>query len=194
MNRRKYLKSLLALTSLGIGSFSMFKWLGPTKPSRPITFPDWTKKALILTELAEIIIPKTDTPGAKEAGVGNYIISVMSNCYDQQQQRNFLSGLGDLEEYAESEYGMTFLESDSSTRQAIVAHFSSSLIESSTLMMKVKNKFFGKSFFFTLRELTVEGYCMSHIGSTQALSYDPVPGVYQPCIPLSSHPKSWATK
>lgn len=184
----------MALTSLGIGSFSIFKWLGSTEPQSPITFHDWSKKVLILTELAETIIPKTDTPGAKEAGVGKYIISVMSNCYDQQQQKNFLSGLSDLEDYAESEYGMTFIESDSSTRQAIVAHFSSSLIESSTLMLKIKNKFLGKSFFFTLRELTVEGYCMSYLGSTQALSYDPLPGVYQPCIPLSSHPKSWATK
>jgi hypothetical protein len=194
MNRRNYLKSLLALTSLGIGSFSIFKWLGSTELQSPITFHDWSKKVLILTELAETIIPKTDTPGAKEAGVGKYIISVMSNCYDQQQQKKFLSGLSDLEDYAESEYGMTFIESDSSTRQAIVAHFSSSLIESSTLMLKIKNKFLGKSFFFTLRELTVEGYCMSYLGSTQGLSYDPVPGVYQPCIPLSSHPKSWATK
>lgn len=194
MNRRNCLKSLLALTSLGIGSVLIIKWLRPVPPQRIITILDWQRKSSLISELSEIIIPKTDTPGAKEAGVQDYIISVMSKCCDQRQQRVFYSGLDDVEDFTRTRFGKTFLECDSSLKHNIVEHFSHSIFESSAFMLKIKNKFVGKSFFFTLRELTVEGYCTSYLGATKALSYDPVPGAYQPCIFLSSHQKSWATK
>jgi hypothetical protein len=194
MNRRNYLKSLLAVTGLGVASFSVFKWLEPVKNQEAITFQDWTKKSALVSELAEVIIPATDTPGAKEAGVAHYIISVMSKCCDQQQQRVFYSGLDDVEDFTRTRFGKTFLECESSLKHTIVEHFSYSIFESSALILKIKNKFVGKSFFFTLRELTVEGYCTSYLGATKALSYDPVPGAYNPCISLSSQQKSWATK
>jgi hypothetical protein len=194
MNRRNYFKSILALTGLGIGSFSIIKWLERVEPQEAITFHDWNNKSLLISELADIIIPPTDTPGAKQAGVENYIISVMSKCCDQEQQRAFYSGLIDVDDFARSKFGKTFLECDSSSRHIIVEHFSSSLIESSTLLLKIKNKFLGKSFFIKLRELTVEGYCTSYLGATQALSYDRVPGVYNSCMSLSLQQKSWATK
>lgn len=194
MNRRNYLKSLLALTGLGIGSFTFFKWLDPGKPLGVITFQDWKERSYLISELAEIIIPETDTPGAKQAGVQNYIISVMSMCCDQQQQKAFYSGLKDVDDFAKTNFGKTFLECDSTSRHIIVEHFRSSLFESSALLLKIKNKFVGKSFYFTLRELTVEGYCTSYLGATNALSYDPIPGTYNSCISLSSQQKSWATK
>jgi len=194
MNRRNYVKSLLALTAAGIGSFSIFKWLEPVEPPSVITLQDWEKRRSLILELAEIIIPSTDTPGAKEARVDKYIISVISKCYDQQQQRAFYSGLNEVEEFTKSTFGKTFLECDVSSRQYIAEHFSNSIIDSSTLVLKIKNKVLGKSFFHNLRELTVEGYCTSLLGATKALSYDPVPGAYSPCVSLTSHQTSWATK
>jgi hypothetical protein len=194
MNRRNFSKSLLAVTGLGVGSYSLFKWLAPVENQEVITFKDWKNKSALISELAEIIIPATDTPGAKEAGVEHYIISVMSKCCDQRQQKAFYSGLDDVEDFTRSRFGKTFLECDFPSRHTVVEHFSYNIFESSALMLKIKNKFLGKSFFFTLRELTVEGYCTSHLGATNALSYDPVPGAYKSCISLSSQQTSWATK
>lgn len=194
MNRRNYVKSLLALTGLGIGSFSIFKWLEPLQPERLITIQDWEERRSLIAELAEVIIPTTDTPGAKDAKVDSFIIAVMSNCFDQSQQRSFISGLDDVEDYTLNRFGKLFLECDASSRQDTVEHFSHNLIESSTLLLKIKNRFVGKSFFSSLRELTVQGYCTSILGVTKALSYDPVPGTYNPCMFLSSHQTSWATK
>lgn len=194
MDRRNYLKSILALTGLGIGSYSVFNLLKVSEPHAYITLHDWQIKSSLISELSEIIIPETDTPGAKEAGVANYIISVMNKCHNQQDQKSFLSGLEEVEEFARSNFGKTFLECDPPSKQEIVKHFSYSLIESSDLLLKIKNKFIGKSFFYKLRELTVQGYCISHLGATKGLAYDPTPGIYKACIPLSSNQKSWATK
>lgn len=194
MDRRNYLKSVLALIGLGIGSFSLVKWFKQTTPKFVVTNRDWEKRRSLITELAEVIIPTTETPGAKEAGVGNYIISVMSKCYDQSQQSAFISGLDDVDDFTKSQFGRLFMDCDASSRYDAVQHFSYSLVESSPLLLKIKNKLFGKSFFFMLRELTVEGYCTSQLGSTRALTYDPVPGAYEACISLSEHQTSWATK
>lgn len=194
MNRRNYLRSLLAFTGIGIGSFSMFKWLDTADSRGIITFQDWDSMRPMISELADIIIPATNTPGAKEAGVENYIISVMSNCSDNREQNIFFSGLIEVENYAKNRFGKSFLECDSWSRFSIVEHFSSGLIDSSELLLKIKHRLFGKSFFVILRELTVEGFFTSYLGATKALSYDHIPGSYQSCTLMASHQKSWATK
>ncbi|MFZ1790646.1 MAG: gluconate 2-dehydrogenase subunit 3 family protein, partial [Saprospiraceae bacterium] len=43
----------------------------------------------LLAELAEVIIPKTNTPGAKEAGVGPFIELMLKDCYSPIQQAHF---------------------------------------------------------------------------------------------------------
>jgi hypothetical protein len=194
MNRRNYLRSLLAFAGVGIGSISVFKWLEPAEYPGVITLYDWNRMRPIISELAEIIIPATNTPGAKEAKVENYIISVMSECSDKRQQNVLFSGLIEVENFAKNRFGKSFLACDPSSKFLIVEHLSSGLIDSSNLLLKIKHKLFGKSFFVILRELTVEGFCTSYLGATKALSYDHVPGSYQSCIPLSSQQKSWATK
>jgi hypothetical protein len=194
MNRRNYLKSLVVVGGLGISSFSITKWIGSVGTIRPDKIAELVHKKALISELADTIIPATDTPGAKEAGVGDYIVSVMLNCADQREQQKFITGINDLEEYSTNEYGKTFLECDATVKHAILEYFSTSFVPRSRIVRKIEMKIFGQSFYSKLRELTVEGYCVSRLGATQGLSYDYVPGAYAACIPLSPLQKSWATK
>lgn len=191
MNRRTYIKNSLIFGTLGLASFSAFKWFEFSKQIDPKTL--WDKKELI-GELAEVIIPETDTPGAKAASVNVYIINVLLNCTDAKQQNKFLTGLDDLENYSIDKYGKTFLKCNLTEKDAIVEHFADHSGYSNRLINKINNKLLGEPFYSKLRNLTIEGYCLSQLGATQGLAYDYIPGKFESCIPLQKNQKSWATK
>ena len=44
--------------------------------------------------VAELIIPETDTPGARAAGVGEFIDLIVAEWYTEEQRARFLAGLG----------------------------------------------------------------------------------------------------
>lgn len=191
MNRRTYIKSILSVGILGTASYSMFKWFDINQPIDANTLHD--HEALI-AELAEVIIPKTDTPGAKDALVHQFIIKVMLNCNHARQQQIFLRGLEDLESYTLNHYQRSFLKCGQEEKEAVVRYFSEHAAYSIEILNKVQKKLWGQSFFTKFRNLTVEGYCLSQQGATLGLNYDYIPGNFVACIPLQANQKSWATK
>ncbi len=191
MNRRSYIKSILLLGVAGITSYSGFKWwsLG-----EKVTPGQLLSKREIIAELAEVIIPGTETPGAKEANVQDYIINVMINCRPVKQQRRFLNGIEDLEEFAVNHYGKHFLKCNSAEKHAVVEYFSIHSGYTNKFINKVHDKILGGSFFYIFRDLTIEGYCQSKLGATRGLAYDYIPATFEACIPILSNQRSWATK
>lgn len=191
MNRRSYLKGILVFGTVAVTSFSVFEWFSLNKTVNP---EDFFKKRAVLAELTELIIPETDTPGAKQAGVNEYIINVMVNCYPFRLQHKFLDGINDFERYTESTFNKKFLDCSFAEKNRALAYFERKSGFSNRIVSKINNKIFGEPFFSKLKNLTVEGYCLSQPGATRGLAYDYIPGSYQACIPLSVHQKSWATK
>lgn len=145
-------------------------------------------------ELAETIIPTTNTPGAKSANVQDFIINVMINCTSRNEQNNFINGLEQLTDYCEKEYGKSFLKCTEEERNEILNHFEQRGEYKLVILNKISNKLFGQSFFLKLRTLTVDGYCNSKLGVTEGLAYDYIPGSYESCLKLHPGQKSWATK
>lgn len=191
MNRRTTLKGILAIGVLGVSSFSTFKWFNYHRYVDPKSIISY--KTLI-AELAETIIPLTDTPGAKATKAEDYIINVILNCTDLVDQNIFLNGLKSLEEYAVNKFDKSYLNCALNEQYQILEHFEAKSNYSYQIINKINKKVFGEPFFTKLKRLTVEGYCNSEIGATQGLAYDYIPGNYESCIPLQSNQKSWATK
>jgi len=75
---------------------------------------------LLVTEIADIIIPTTSTPGAKAAGVGPFITMMIKDCYPDEAQKAFIKGLEDLEKQAENSFKKSFLEISSTQRQELL--------------------------------------------------------------------------
>lgn len=191
MNRRSYFKRILVLGGLGVSSLSIFKWIALTREVDPAYL--WNKQDVI-AELAELIIPETDTPGAKSANVDDYIIKVLLNCSDLKKQNKFCEGIELVETHAVRNYGKTFLQCNPLERKAVFEHIVDHSGYSYRILNRVNNKFFGGSFYEIIRDLTTEGYCMSKPGATQGLAYDYIPGNYEACTILKPNQKSWATK
>ena len=191
VNRRFYLKTIAFGGIASLTSFSIFKWIDVHRPVDPEYF--WSKRDLI-AELSELIIPKTDTPGAKDAGVNVYIINVMIHCNPDKQQRRFISGLENLEKYAIDHFGKNFLDCSNEVKIKVLEYFANQAMFSNVFFLKVSNKLFSEPFYAKLRSLTIDGYCQSQLGATRGLAYDYIPGNFEACSILKNNQKSWATK
>jgi hypothetical protein len=112
MNRREVLQRVAWLMG---GALSAPVVLGvlngcSRKPdaSAPLVL-DESQRALI-AEVAELIIPRTDTPGAKDAGVPRFIETMLQDAFSTEQQQAFISGLEDFETRAQRAHGHPFLQ------------------------------------------------------------------------------------
>jgi len=191
MNRKTAIKSIVAIVTLGGASGAVYKFLSP---GEAIPLSDLPKKKALIAELAETIIPRTNTPGAKDAQVENYIIKMIAENTDAKMQRSFLAGIKSIEDFTINEYGKPFTGCTPTEKNAVIKHFEDKATYSIGILNKVNRKFFGAPFFFHLRDLTVEGYCTSFTGATQGMAYDYVPVTFEACIPLQKNQLAWATK
>jgi hypothetical protein len=191
MNRRKAILSFFLIGGGVAASYGGYKWY---RIKRTPDLAYLKSNADIISALAEVIIPTTNTPGAKEAGVGTYIIKAIRDCSDRKTQNNFIDGLKELSAYASNHYGSTFTNLTAQQQRTIVEHFRRKGKPFEGIAGKVQNKLLGQSFYSILRIYSTVGYCTSKLGAQQGLAYQYIPGTYQACVPLITGQKSWATK
>lgn len=191
MNRRSSIKSAILLGILGVSTLSIYKYRVLNIEVDLKRFYDYQK---LIAELAECIIPKSDSPGAKEANVDQYIINVLINCTPIKEQHKFLDGLEYLETYTRDTYDKSFFKCTEKEKLDVLQYFEDRDNYNFSILNKINAKFLGQSFFNKLKRLTIEGYFSSNLGATKCLSYDYVPVNYIACKPLGLNQKSWATR
>lgn len=143
------------------------------------------EQAALTVSLAETIIPETDTPGAVEAGVPGFIEAMVKEIYTEQQRSDFLFGLNQFDTLCMRETGHSFVDLDEQKRLQFAAKRNRLAIEN--------ERSDGPQFFLIFKELTLIGFFSSETGATEVLRYDPVPGLYDGCVPYEEIGKAWAT-
>ena len=147
-------------------------------------------QASIVSEVAEIIIPRTDTPGAKEVGVPGFIDKILKEVYSKEDQDRFTSGLTAFNEEATKTYGDSFSALKADDQKALVKKVHDEAIQAEKSTTPAPKR----PFVLMMKELTMLGFFTSEVGATQVLQYDPVPGSYKGCIPVAEagNGKAWA--
>jgi len=140
------------------------------------------------SDLPEILLPKTDTPGAKDVGVPAFIDQVVKECYAKEDQDRFLQGLQKFDEDARAALGDSFVYGKPAEQLAFVKQQHDDAVAAIIADSKAK-----RPFILMVKELTLLGYFTSEPGATQVLQYEPVPGAYRGCVPLQEVGKTWAT-
>lgn len=142
-----------------------------------------------LTEVAEVILPATKTPGAKSANVGPFMAVMVRDCYTPADQEVFVKGLGQLEEASQKLNGKGFLASTPEQRTALLRQLDTEQKQySKTKALDAPNHYFRM-----MKELSLLGFFTSEIGATKALRYLPVPGKYVGDYPYKKGDRAWAT-
>ena len=133
----------------------------------------------LVAEIADIMIPKTDSSGAKDAGVPAFIDSVLADVYPKDAQDHFTAGLAEFATAAAAA-GKPFLEQEPAQRVAFVKR---------SLETALDGERTPKPFILVARELTLLGFYSSKVGITENMEYVAVPTEYHGCVPLSAMKK-----
>jgi hypothetical protein len=133
----------------------------------------------IVTAIADIIIPKTATSGALDAGVPAFIDSVLAEVYSPDAQARFTKGLAEFGASVAAA-GKPFLELAPAQRVSAVKR---------SLATALSGEHEHKAFILMMRELTLLGFFSSKMGITENMEYVPVPTAYHGCVPLSQMKK-----
>lgn len=130
----------------------------------------------MLAELAETILPKTTTPGAKELSAHLFVLKMVDDCFAKTNQDKFLLGMKDFEAFVVKKTGRSFIENSPAERQAIVAELD-----------RGKPAENGIPYFYqSVKNLTVEAYTTCEYYLTKIRGYKMIPGKFQGCIPLKT--------
>jgi hypothetical protein len=127
--------------------------------------------------LTELIIPETDTPGARAAGVAEFIDLIVAEWYTEEQRARFLAGLADLDRRSQAVSGRVFLDAGSSDQMRIVWE-----LEADWLSFQATGGEADQHFFPQIKRLTVYGYYTSRVAVEQELHWSAIPGRYDPCL------------
>ncbi len=125
-----------------------------------------------LAEIVETIIPKTNTPGAKELNIQQFVPTMVADCYDKQAQETFVKGLNLVDVASNNSFSKTFLECDAKQRLEVL-----------NKMAKSENKE-EKSFIQLVKGLTIRGYLSSEYVMTNLRIYEYAPARYHGCVPV----------
>lgn len=137
---------------------------------------------------AERIIPTTDTPGAIDAGVPDFIDLMMGEWYPEADKAAFLAGVQAADDFCRTEHGARFAACDPEQQNAVLA----ALEEEHRVTPEGTAPSARAAFYATLRELTLLGYYTSEIGATQELQVNPM-GQWDGDVPFAEVGRSYST-
>ncbi|MXV15086.1 gluconate 2-dehydrogenase subunit 3 family protein [Hufsiella ginkgonis] len=195
MDRRAAVKNMALLMGSAISATTLGFILDGCNNGPKATSTTFTPgQENMVAEIAEIIIPKTSTPGAKEAGVGAFIVMMINECYPEEAQQDFIGGLDYADKITKGKFSKTFLEADGKQRIAVIQQLAEETKEFTDKEKDLKPEEQSKKvpFFKQVKELTMLGYFTSEAGATKALNYVAIPGRYDACITIKPGEKAWA--
>lgn len=220
MNRREALRRGALLLG-GMASVpSILGVLGgcsrePAAGETPVPLRFGESEQATVERIVDIMIPRTDTPGALDVGVPAFIATALEEVYSQDVRDRYLEELHAFDAAARREYGKPFLELEPPVQQAFLQRIHDAAIEDENARsaryreqlereirgeapLEQRTKIRpsgGRPFVLATKQLALHGFFVSEPGATQVLQYMAIPGAYHGCLPVSQagNGKRWAT-
>lgn len=186
MNRRELIKLIAAATGTALVSSNAMSYT--VLPQVDIKNTGFSKSDIaLLNEVGETILPRTDSPGAKDADVGSMMAIIVADCYTTQQRQVFKQGMLTVRKRASDQYNKDFKQLSAKQR-----------LEMLTLLDKEARDFNNSNdsvphYFTLMKQLVLFTFFSSEIGATKVLRYVAVPGSYDGEYPYKAGDRAWAT-
>ncbi|WP_346236551.1 gluconate 2-dehydrogenase subunit 3 family protein [Niabella insulamsoli] len=218
MNRREALTSVSALLGVAIiGGEAFLTGCKNAASDKSLFTP---KDIALLDEVAETIIPATAASGGGKAALsGAFMKTIVTDCYNKEEQKVFLDGIKQLNASCREKYKKDFVDLPSTEKAAfLTALYQEAKAYAATdayqkekeifdqqqeawVKSEAAKKNFGAAYlkkkypphYFTMmRQLAIWGYFSSKEGMTRALRYVETPGRYDGAYPYKKGDKAWA--
>ncbi|WP_166461219.1 gluconate 2-dehydrogenase subunit 3 family protein [Flavicella sediminum] len=206
MDRRAALKNLTMGLGYTIAAPTLLKMLA----SCTSEVKTWTP--LFLTELeqhmvihlCDLILPASTTPGALDVNVPQFLDMMYKEIETESKQKLFRSGAGVFATKFQEKIGKEALEGKKEDYEVMLDTYLNLSEEKTEEVLALQKQKITKvprekaeiyslyKFLLATREYTLYGYFTSEKVGEEVLSYDPIPGVYQGCIPLEDVGNAWS--
>ncbi len=203
MNRREFLECAAILIS-GASASQLGFSLSAEQKTYLATAPDYIARTAqylsdaqkaTLAMLTETIMPRTDTPGAIDAGVPRFVELMVFEWFNKAEHKIFVEGLNQLMTDVNQRFGKPFEALAESQRIAVLEELEDEASDSpwydvgSTALREFID---GVPFICQLKELSIWGFFTSEVGATQVLRYEAMPMEFDGHRKLGKDDSSWA--
>lgn len=190
MQRRDAIKLLMAgaaLPALSPEAFAMFREAHPAQGYALQTLnPHQNATVVAMTDL---ILPATDTPGAKGAMVNEFIDVVLTGWATDEERANFLNGLAEVDKQSNELCGKDFVDATPPQQTALLRSMDDQAmydaLRTPRMMDAVRRPYtqMEGNFWTVFKGMTLHGYYTSEIGFSQELKLQVIPGALHGCMP-----------
>ncbi|MCA6078910.1 gluconate 2-dehydrogenase subunit 3 family protein [Fulvivirga sedimenti] len=196
MKRREALQKTLLMTGTAASASTLFSLLQSCQQQPRINWKPLflnEDQAVFISTIVDTWLPKTDTPGALDVKVDMFLDMVFSRLYDENGKSQVIQFIDQTNEESRQKFGKSFADLASKDRAEILSRKES---EAGTFNPGVWGTAVGKQqpvgFYRSLKSTAMWGYFSSEEIGKNVLNYDPIPGGYNGCIPLSDVGNSWS--
>lgn len=189
MHRRQALRLLASAATLPLLSheaFSLFQAVHEQIPEQPVLKTLNPQQNATVTTIAELIIPQTNTPGAKAARVNEFIDLILTEWYDEEEKSTFMTGLADVDSRTRDLYGKDFIDCIEKQQVEILQALDDEVAAREENARRRRTHPPQKNFFFMMKQLTLVGYYTSQVGFEQELHGEIIPARHAACVPLEA--------
>ncbi len=186
MNRREAVARLaLLMGGAVVGSEAFLR--GEVVSGKPASSAFSEDDRELLDEIGETIIPTTNTPGGKAAGVGAFMITLVTDCYSERDHAIFQEGLRKIDAASREKFGKSFLAAAPEQRTALL----NSLDAEQRAVPLGTTAGAPVPYFRMIKQASILAYFTSEIGATQALRYIETPGGFRGGDPCKKGDRAW---
>lgn len=198
MQRRELFKLFGAGAALPALSPDLFALLHDAQPQSGYALKTFNphQNATVVT-MTELIIPATETPGAKGARVNEFMDLILTDWAHDDERQRFLDGLADVDKQSNALFSKDFVDCTPLQQETLLREMDQKLaVERSNHPVRFSrapmndNVRLAGSFFSTFKMMTLYGYYTSEIGFKQELKEEIIPGSYHGCAPLTGENKA----
>ena len=205
MDRRDLLKMIAASTGAAFVGGNAMAWglrVPATDPSKVGLSKD---DISLMSEVAETIMPRTDTPGAKDAQCAQMMAVLVADCYTPVQQQAFKDGLRKLNLASDERFDTPFLALSNAQRFELLTE-----LDAEAKKYNAERNLWGAvnqrpnsrdaddtdplpHYFTMFKQLTLFTFFTSEVGATKVLRYVGIPGKFDGDLPYEKGDRAWAT-
>lgn len=199
MERRDVLKLLAGgaiAPSLSSPLFGVFREVWTQVGATPVLRTLNPHQNATVVAMADLMIPETDTPGAKGARVNEFVDVILTEWATEEERRNFLSGVEDVDKQSNELFGKNFVDASPAQQTAQLramddaADFGSIARKHGSAAPNERDTQLKGNFFVVFKGITLHGYYTSEIGFSQELKEEIIPGSFHGCVPVPVRKKA----
>jgi len=188
MDRRELIQMIVAVTGCAFSANdALWAAAGDSQSPLPYTNSD----IALLDDVAETILPRSDTPGARDAAVGQFIARYSAACYPPEHIALLKFGISDIDARMQALQSKEFRQAGGEAKISLLVSIDRQAKEHARLV-DANPDGHAPHYFTLMKQLTLFGFFTSEPGATRVARYRPVPGRYKGCIPYVKGQTFWA--